>query len=93
MVHTVLPGLQESDSGALGPFEGHGVPIRRQELGSEVAEEMPVGEEIYELESSNSVRDAKDASFRLDLVGDLPAETPRRAEAWGNLKDCKLGGG
>ena len=69
------------------------MPIRRQELGSEVAEGMPVGEERYELRSSNSVRDAKDASFRLDLVGDLPAETPRRAEAWGNMKDYKLRSG
>lgn len=33
-----------------------------------------------------------DASFRLDLVGNLPAETPRCAEVRGNLKDCKLGG-
>ena len=74
MVHTVLPGLQESDSGALGPFEGHGVPIRLQELGSEVAEEMTVGEERYELGSSNSVRDVKDASFRLDLVGGFAGE-------------------
>lgn len=54
-IRTVLPRLNESDSGALGPLESHGVSIRRQELGSEDAEEMPVGEERYELGSSSSL--------------------------------------
>ena len=55
MIRTVLLGLNESNSGALRPLESHGVSMRRQELGSAVAEEMPVGEERYELGSSSSL--------------------------------------